>query len=160
MTRGRPPLAARRVAQEIASRCGVVLDAAGLQATSYDFILFCSSCSVFIRVKRIRMHISNPPDIARMFREEILLLRRLPKTAVVSRELWVVSPWGLWQYFLISDDSVVEIRCNGLPPRPVQPVNPVPGTVPVSLQGQQPGKMPAPLVPEAALPAGTVIQVS
>lgn len=160
MTRGRPPLAARRVAEEIAGQRGVVLDAAGVQATSYDFILFCSSCSVFVRVKRIRMHISNPLDIARMFREEILLLRRLPETAVVSRELWVVSPWGLWQYFLISDDSVVEIRCNGQQPRPVNPVNPVPGTVPVSVQGQPPGKMPAPVDPKTATPAGTVIQVS
>jgi hypothetical protein len=149
MSRGRPPLVALRRAQEIACQRGVVLDAAVIQGSSYDFILFCSFCSVFVRVKRIRAHISDPTDIAFQFKEEILLLRRLPKTAVVSREIRVVSPWGAWQHFLVCDDSIVEIRYNGLP---VLPVDPAAGAVP--------GKMTAPVVPDTVYPARAGIRSS
>jgi hypothetical protein len=107
-------------AQEIASRRGVVLDKTVIQRSPYDFILFIAGCTVFVRVKRIRTHISNPQEIERMFKEEIQQLRTVPKTPVVSREIWVVSPWKTWQYFQISDDRIVEVRCDG---QPVMPVN-------------------------------------
>jgi len=48
-----------------------------------------------------------------MFKEEIQQLRTVPKTSVVSREIWVVSPWKTWQYFRVLDDRIVEIRCDG-----------------------------------------------
>jgi len=113
MTRGPQPLMAIRGAQEIACRRGVVLDKPVLQRSHYDLILFTAGCTVFIRVKRIRTHISNPQEIARTFSEEILQLRRIPNTAVVSREIWVLSPWKTWQYFQILDDRIVEVRCDG-----------------------------------------------
>jgi hypothetical protein len=47
--------------------------------------------------------------MALLFNEVILQLRRLPKTAVVSREIWVLSPWKTWQYFQVLDDRIVEI---------------------------------------------------
>ena len=100
-------------AQETACRRGVVLDKTVIQRSPYDFILFIAGCTVFVRVKRIRTHISNPQEIARMFSEEIQQLRTVPKTPVVSREIWVVSPWKTWQYFQISDDRIVEVRCDG-----------------------------------------------
>ena len=113
MTRGPQPLMAIRGAQEIACRRGVVLEKPVLQRSHYDFILFTAGCTVFVRVKRIRTHISNPLDIAMMFREDIQQIRRIPKTAVISREIWVLSPWKTWQYFQIFDDRIVEIRCDG-----------------------------------------------
>jgi hypothetical protein len=115
MTRGPQPLMAIAGAQEIACRRGVVLDKTAIQRSHYDFVLFITGCTVFVRVKRIRTHISNPQEIARMFGEEIQLLRTVPKTPVVSREIWVVSPWKTWQYFQISDDRIVEMRCDGQP---------------------------------------------
>jgi hypothetical protein len=102
-------------AQEIACRRGTVLDNPALQRSHYNFVLFTTGCTVFVRVRRIRTHISNPQEIARMFREEIQQLRTVPDTPVVSREIWVVSPWKTWQYFLISDDRIVEVRCDGQP---------------------------------------------
>jgi hypothetical protein len=104
-----------RGAQEIACRRGVVLDRAVILRSHYDFILFTAGCTVFVRIKRIRTHISNPLEIARMFNEEIQQLRRIPKTAVISREIWVLSPWKTWQYFQILDDRIVEVRCDGQP---------------------------------------------
>src|SRR5665647_1147338 len=115
MTRGPQPLMAIAGAQEIACRRGVVLDTTAIQRSHYNFILFIAGCTVFIRVRRIRTHISNPQEIARIFTEEIQQLRTVPKTPVVSREIWVVSPWKTWQYFQISDDRLVEIRYDGLP---------------------------------------------
>jgi len=104
-----------RGAQEIASRRGVVLDTPVLQRSRYDFILFTAGCTVFVRVRRIRSHVSNPQEIARMFIEDIHQIRRIPKTAVISRELWILSPWKTWQYFGIFDDRIGEIRCDGKP---------------------------------------------
>ena len=115
MTRGPRPLMAIAVAKETACRRGVVLDRTVIQRSPGDFILFSASCTVFVRVRRIRTHISNPQEIARMFYEEIQLLRTVPETPVVSREIWVVSPWKTWQYFRISDDRIVEVRCDGQP---------------------------------------------
>jgi hypothetical protein len=115
MTRGPQPLMAIRRAQEIACRRGVVLDRAVILRSHYDFILFTAACTVFVRIKRIRTHISNPLEIARMFNEEIQQLRRIPKTTVISREIWVLSPWRTWQYFQILDDRIVEVRCDGQP---------------------------------------------
>ena len=59
------------VAKEHAGRTGVVLDRTVLQRSPGDFILFSSGCTVFVRVRRIRTHISNPQEIARMFNGEI-----------------------------------------------------------------------------------------
>ena len=92
MTRGAQPLMAIAVAQEIARQRGVVLDKTVIQRSHYNFVLFTVSCTVFVRVRRIRTHIGNPLEIARMFTEEIQQLRSVPNTPVVSREIWVVSP--------------------------------------------------------------------
>lgn len=115
MTRGPRPLRAIATAQEIAKQRGIVLENTTLQRSRYDFVLFTEDCTVFVRVRRIRTHISNPQDIARMFSEEIRQLRTVPNTSVVSREIRVVSPWKTWQYFQVSDDRIVEVRCNGQP---------------------------------------------
>lgn len=115
MTRGPQPLLALRGAREIACRRGLVLDRAGILSSHYDFIIFRETSTVFVRIKRVRSHISDPKDIERMFRDEILRLRRIPKTAVVSREIWVLSPWKTWQYFHVLDDRVVEICSDGQP---------------------------------------------
>ena len=36
-------------------------------------------------------------------------------TPIVSREIWVVTPWKTWQYFQVPDDRIVEVRCDGQP---------------------------------------------
>jgi len=115
MTRGPQPHLAIREAREIAARQGVVLDKAGILTSHYDFIIFRKSFTVFVRIKRIRTHISSPKDIELMFRDEILQLRRVPETPVISREIRVLSPWKTWQHFQIFDDRIVEIRCDGQP---------------------------------------------
>ncbi len=86
MTRGPRPLKAIAEAQEIAGRRGVVLDKSAIPGSHYNFFLFTDGCTIFVRVRRIRTHISNPQEIARMFSEEIQQLRTVPRTLVASRE--------------------------------------------------------------------------
>jgi hypothetical protein len=112
-----------RGALEIAHQRGAVVDKAGVLGSHYDFIVFEKRCTVFVRVKRCRSHISNPQEIARLFNEEILQLLGVPKTAIVSREIWVLSPWKIWQYFQVLDDRIVEIRYDGQPVLPPEPAS-------------------------------------
>jgi hypothetical protein len=88
----------------------VVLEAAGIVGILFDFILFVRQRVVFVRVKRSHSRISTTGELAILFSCEIAGLRKVPLTAVVSRELWIFLPWGTWQYFLIGDDNITEIR--------------------------------------------------
>jgi hypothetical protein len=115
MTRGPKPKKAIREAQQAAADRGVVMDATGITGSITDFLVFPPTFVVFVRVKRIRTHITDPQEIEEEFRQEVLQLRQLPLTIVVSREIWVLTPWNKWQYFRILDDRLVEIRCNGSP---------------------------------------------
>ena len=112
MTRGRHPRKACREACRSAAQRGQVLDAAGSAGRVYDFILFSGQQVVFVRVKRCHSRIGTKEDTRVLFSSESAGLRTVPLTAVVSREIWVLLPWGTWQYFLIGDDHIREIPDN------------------------------------------------
>ena len=110
MTRGRPPKKARWEAAKSAAYQGEVLEAAGIARSRIDFILFVRQWVIFVRVKRSHSRIRSSQELRVLFSEEIAGLHTLPLTAVVSRELWVLLPWGAWQYFCIGDDGIREIH--------------------------------------------------
>jgi|GEM_PF-1043551 len=136
MTRGPLPKKAIAAAQDVGAGRGTVLDAAGMQESHHDFTIFSPGCTVFVRVKRIRTHVADPQEIAGMFGEDVHMIRRIPLTLVVAREIWTLSPWDCWQYFLILDDRIIEIRRDGTPVLPAVPAageNPAPiSPVPVA----------------------------
>ncbi len=109
MTRGRPPKKARWEAAKSAAHYGEVLEAAGIGRSHIDFILFVRQGVIFVRVKRSHSRIRNSQELRVLFSDEIAGLHTIPLTAVVSRELWVLLPWGAWQYFCIGDDGIREI---------------------------------------------------
>jgi hypothetical protein len=113
MTRGRPPRQATGEAFDIAQKRGAVIDISVIQNPLADLVIFSPCSTAFVRVKRTRSHISGMPDITAKFEQEILLLRRIPLTNVLFRELWVRSPRGSWQYFRIAGEGIIEIRSNG-----------------------------------------------
>lgn len=115
MTRGPVPAEAIRKAITIAEGRGIVLERDLFQRSRLGFILFCPSLTVFVAVRRTRTHLTGPEECAAEYRTEILYLRRVPQTGVVARELWLLSPWGTWQYFRILDNRVIEIRRDGMP---------------------------------------------
>jgi hypothetical protein len=110
MTRGRPPKKAQWEAAKSAAHQGEVLEAAGIGRSRIDFILFVRHLVLFIRVKRSHSRIRSIQELRVQFSDEIAGLHTIPLTAVVSRELWVLLPWGAWQYFCIGDDGIREIR--------------------------------------------------
>lgn len=110
MSRGRPPRKACREACTSAAQRGMVLDAAGMAGSHFDFILFVREWVTFVRVKRSHSRIISPREPAILCSAEIAGLRKVPQTSAVSRELWILLPWGSWQYFCIGDDSVTEIH--------------------------------------------------
>ena len=110
MSRGRPPRMACREACASAALRGAVLDAAGMEKSHIDFILFGCQRLTFVRVKRSHSRIGAPAELTSRFSSEIAGLRKVPLTPVVSRELWVFLPWGSWQYFCVGDDTVTEIH--------------------------------------------------
>jgi hypothetical protein len=109
MSRGRPPRMACKEACASAAQRGVVLDATALEKSRIDFILFSGQRVCFVRVKRSHSRICSPKEIAIRFWSEIAMLRTIPLTPVVSREIWVFLPWRTWQYFCIGDDTITEI---------------------------------------------------
>jgi hypothetical protein len=92
-----------------AAHRGTVLEATGVVRSRIDFILFVEDQVVFVRVKRSHSRIRSPQEVMVLFRSEIAELRRIPHTTVASREIWVMLPWGGWQYFCIGDESITEI---------------------------------------------------
>jgi len=169
MTPGPEPREAIREAIKNALARGTGLDRDLLLEARFQFILFCSGLTVFVLVKRTRVHITSPEDCAAEYWREILRLRRVPLNGVVARELWLLNPWGTWQYFRILDDRVIEIRADGTPmvteraasmkvPAPVTvpdsapaPV-PVPDSVPAPVLDPSPDPVSAPVPDMASLP--------
>jgi hypothetical protein len=140
MTRGPVPAEAIRKAMTIAGGRGIVLERDHFQRSRLGFFLFCPALTVFVAIRRTRSHLTGAEDCAAEFRTEILYLRRIPLTRVIARELWLLSPWGTWQYFRILDDRVIEIRNTGMPVLQEEPSTSVPawgvgipsGTIPES----------------------------
>ena len=147
MTPGPEPREAIRQAITNAAARGKVMDRDLINVARIPFILFCAGLTVFVLVKRTRVHITSPEDCAAEYWRDILRLRRVPLNGVVARELWLLNPWGTWQYFRILDDRVIEIRADGMPmvtERAAFTKGPAPVTVPVPDSSLTPVPDPAP----------------
>lgn len=163
MTRGPQPLKAIACAKEIAGRQGQIMSDRTLLQSRYSFILFRKDRTVFVRVKRIRTHVSEPREINLLFHMDVLQLRMLPETPVTSREIWTLSPWNVWQFFVVKDDRLMEIRHQEPPEVPHAEKDGTVPAVPVPAPGIPPttGKASAnlgaaPEVPRTGSPDGGV----
>jgi len=115
MTRGPPPLVAIRQAMKNALSRGQVMDRDLFKESRTDFVVFSDALTVFVRIRRTPMHITDPEDCAANFRADVHFLRRIPLTPVTARELWLLTPWKTWEYFRVLDDRLVEVRADGVP---------------------------------------------
>ena len=114
MTRGRRPVNAMAEAVEIANRRGNVEQVTGKRDCAFDFIIIEPNRNVFVKVKRSQTSFTYPLEILHCYEREIASLHRVALTSITSREFWVRSPQGTWQFFLIRHDSVLEIRADGI----------------------------------------------
>ena len=115
MTPGPRPRKAITEAEVIAARRGPVLDVSRQRGFFCDLLCFPGPQVVFIRVGRSRTHACEPGEIERPFRDVIRKLRAVPLVATTCREIHLLTPWGGWQYFRISDDGIIEVRSDGTP---------------------------------------------
>jgi hypothetical protein len=113
MTRGCRPLKAIVEAEQIALERGAVHMTLSGRTNPFDLIIFDEKRVVFVRVKRSVAHFTNPLEILYQYRRDAGRLHRVPLTAVTARELWVRTPRGKWQFFLIRHDSIFEVQRDG-----------------------------------------------
>ncbi|MEN6444322.1 MAG: hypothetical protein WC391_08155 [Methanoregula sp.] len=113
MTRGRRPLIALREAADIAARRGKVLLMPARRNAYFDLIICTEQQTAFVRVKRIVTHYDDPQEIMQCCKREISPIRTVPVTGIVARELWLRSPRGVWQFFLIQPDTINGILPDG-----------------------------------------------
>jgi len=118
MTRGRPPNQAITEAMGIAARQGRVCRNYKERGLLYDFTIHLALITICVQVKRIRATDGDMDRILSACHREIVRIRQVPATAVFLRELWVRSPAGVWQYFLVLDDRIVEIPKEAMPESP------------------------------------------
>lgn len=147
MARGRPPGQALKEAKAIALRQGgKICENTKGRGLLYDFTIHFMLVTIAVAVKRTRVVTSDHTQILAGCKKEIARLRRVPASSVFVRELWVRSPIGTWQYFLVLDDLLVEIPPHLLPgnktgerklredaPGPDRSV--IPGGVPAAISG-------------------------
>ncbi len=114
MTRGRRPINAIDEAVEIAARRGSVEQVTGKRACAFDLIIIGPDLNVFVKVKRSRAPFTYALEVMNSYQREIASLHQVPLTSGTAREFWVRSPKGTWQFFLIKQDSVLEIQAEGL----------------------------------------------
>lgn len=148
MTRGRPPAQALKEAKAIALRQGKICENTKGRGLLYDFTIHFMLVTIAVCVKRTRVVTSDHALVLSSCKKEIAGLRKIPASSVFVRELWVRSPVGTWQYFLVLDDLLVEIPPHHLPgngnmsgermlresaPGPDRSV--IPGGVPAAISG-------------------------
>jgi hypothetical protein len=123
MTRGRRPLNAIDEALKISGRRGSVQQVSGKRDNAFDFIILEPDRTVFVKVKRSQTSFTYPLEILHQYQREVASLHRVALTQVTAREFWVRPPNGVWQFFLIRHDSILEIQADGIYiPRETLPV--------------------------------------
>ena len=151
MTRGRKPILAQEEANLIAEKRGIVQHYLHERGLVCDFTIMSPERITFGRFRRARRIRCSPEEIEWAFPEDIATLRFIVSSLVISRELWIYSPKGVWRFFRILDGSILELGRDGLPLAVELPAETSAGLVPVK------GKAPAiPVLVKGETSAGLV----
>ena len=121
--RGRPPGILLDEAEDIAMKRGEVIMIPGGRSDAFDLILFEIDRNVFVRCRSPVTNIADTLDVLRRYSRDIARMARLPTRKYAAWEFWLRLPRGKWLFFLVSHDSLVEVRPDGtIRYRPVLPV--------------------------------------
>lgn len=110
MTRGRKPQTALDEAYGIAGKRGEVFEVAYGRNDHFHFLIFKGNSIVFVKIKRTLAHACDTAMIQKEYPREIRHLALVPPTMVSTREFWVRSPRGRWQFFTVETDGSVVPR--------------------------------------------------
>jgi len=121
MTRGRPPLQAQEDANPIAEKRGLVRHYQHEKGAVCDFTIMNPERVDFVQVRRVRRLCCSIEELVRVFSADIAALRFIVSSPAISRELWICSPKGVWRFFRICDQSILELGRDGMPLAPAVP---------------------------------------
>ncbi len=139
MARGRPVTTALDTALRIGRQRGQVMRFAASPENFAHFLIRRPGAIVFVLIRYSQRIHGTAGEIAIRNDEAISLLRSVPASAGIVRELWLYSRYGCWRYFQVGDEGIEEIgRDNLSSQKPASPVPAAPVTV------QVPQKEPAP----------------
>jgi hypothetical protein len=113
MTRGRRPYIGLKEAKEIAAKRGDIWVLRSKRGDEFDLMIFEEHRTILVKVQRSVTQMYHPLEVLAQYRRGIARLHRMPLTVVTAREFWVRHPKGMWQFFLIRHDSIIEIRADG-----------------------------------------------
>jgi hypothetical protein len=113
MTRGRRPVQAVKKAVTIAGRRGIVIMTAG--TSPFDFLILGSRDPAGVKIVRTRRHLRKLCEVMKNYGDTIDKMRRFSLAVTGQHELWVLSPWDTWQYYIIGSEKITEISGEGVP---------------------------------------------
>jgi hypothetical protein len=113
MTRGRLPKKGLGDAIQVATARGTVMSFLQNRESICDFMIMVNGILVFVQVRKARRICGTREEIEREFRDSVMRLRSFPSSALVVKELWIYSRYGIWRFFRIEDTGIVEVCQDG-----------------------------------------------
>jgi len=111
--KGRPPYRMLKKAIAIAKKRGGIIPVQGGRSDAFDMIVCEEFRNVYVRLRWSGTPYLSSRDVLGRYTRDIGRMVRLPQTRVMAWELWLREPQDLWQYFLITQNGIVEIRDDG-----------------------------------------------
>jgi hypothetical protein len=156
MTRGRPVTTSLDVAIHIARLRGNVMTFHAGPENFAHLLIRSPGAITFVLIRYASRLQGTPEEIEAMYQDTLVLLRSVPGSGPLVRELWLYSRYGGWRYFRVGDSGITEISGNGeaVAPQPKikkkkekskdavirpEPVHPVGDATPQQGTGQVPG---------------------
>jgi hypothetical protein len=113
MSRGPRPHRALEEAIPIAKARGIVQLAMSGPERIFDIAIISKIPVTFARVMFAPGILATIQQLADDFKEEIAQLRIIARDAAITAELWLRSKHGTWRFFLVTQNSLVEIDREG-----------------------------------------------
>jgi len=107
MTRGHPPYVAIQEAERKAKKRGVMVFALEPEGDLTFHLVICDrDCISLVRVRRLKYPGYTVAEIEASCKNDIALLRAIPVTREIFRELWVRGPDRQWYRYLVLPGSL------------------------------------------------------
>jgi hypothetical protein len=90
-----------------------VIPVPGGRSDSFDIIICEEFRNVFVRFRWSGAQYLSSQEVLGQYRRDITRIARMPLTKVMAWEFWLREPRGKWQFFLVTHDSIAEIRKDG-----------------------------------------------
>ena len=113
MSRGRPPARALALATGIAEKRGGVQYFLQAPELISNFVIYLAGLVAHVRVMRVRHLRCTLAWLEREVADALAGLRMIASSPAISRELWICSPRGLFRFFRVCDDGLVELDRDG-----------------------------------------------